>query len=81
MRYLEDRCLGRSCSGRHVLYLAVHDRRIKAVFSQVGGMESQVVVTNEEQAAKTLDEATSRTRGLPMPHIVHLTTLQSLWHV
>ena len=20
-------------------------------------------------------------RGLPMPHIVHLTTLQSLWHV
>ena len=46
-----------------MLYLAVHDRRIKAVFSQVGGMESQVVVTNEEQAAKTLDEATSRTRG------------------
>ena len=54
---------GSSYSGGHVLYAAAHDRRVKAVFSQVGGMDSRFVVANDEQATRTLDEATRRTRG------------------
>ncbi len=54
---------GSSYSGGHVLYAAAHDRRVKAVFSQVGGMDSRFVVANPEQAARTLDEATRRARG------------------
>ena len=59
---------GSSYSGGHVLYVAAHDKRVKAVFSQVGGMDSRFVVANEERIAQTLDEATRRSRGdLPYP--------------
>ena len=59
---------GSSYSGGHVLYVAAHDRRVKAVFSQVGGMDSRFVVASEEGKARTLDEATRRARGkLPYP--------------
>ncbi|MCY4593695.1 MAG: alpha/beta fold hydrolase [Bryobacterales bacterium] len=54
---------GSSYSGGHVLFAAAHDKRVKAVFSQVGGMDSRFVVANDEQAAQTLDEATRRARG------------------
>ncbi|MDE0127143.1 MAG: prolyl oligopeptidase family serine peptidase [Bryobacterales bacterium] len=59
---------GSSYSGGHVLYVAAHDKRAKAVFSQVGGMDSRFVVASEEGKARTLDEATRRARGeLPYP--------------
>ncbi len=59
---------GSSYSGGHVLYVAAHDKRVKAVFSQVGGMDSRFVVANGNQAARTLGEATRRARGeLPYP--------------
>lgn len=59
---------GSSYSGGHVLYAAAHDSRVKAVFSQVGGMDSRFVVASKEARAQTLKEATQRTRGeLPYP--------------
>lgn len=59
---------GSSYSGGHVLYVAAHDKRVKAVFSQVGGMDSRWVVANQERTEQTLDEATRRSRGdLPYP--------------
>ena len=54
---------GSSYSGGHVLFAAARDKRVKAVFSQVGGMDSRFVVANDEQASRTLDEATKRARG------------------
>lgn len=59
---------GSSYSGGHVLYVAAHDKRVKAVFSQVGGMDSRFVIASKEARARTLDEATRRARGeLPYP--------------
>ena len=59
---------GSSYSGGHVLYAAAHDHRVKAVFSQVGGMDSRFVAASEAARARTLQEATQRTRGeLPYP--------------
>ena len=59
---------GSSYSGGHVLYAAAHDRRVKAVFSQVGGMDSRFVVSSQGARAQTLKEATQRARGeLPYP--------------
>jgi len=59
---------GSSYSGGHVLYAAAHDHRVKAVFSQVGGMDSRFVVASDEARARTLKEATQRARGqLPYP--------------
>ena len=59
---------GSSYSGGHVLYVAAHDKRMKAVFSQVGGMDSRFLVNSDAARARTLDEATRRTRGeLPYP--------------
>ncbi len=59
---------GSSYSGGHVLYVAAHDKRVKAVFSQVGGMDSRFVVANQERTEQTLEEATRRSRGdLPYP--------------
>lgn len=59
---------GSSYSGGHVLYAAAHDQRVKAVFSQVGGMDSRFVVASGEARVRTLKEATQRARGqLPYP--------------
>lgn len=59
---------GSSYSGGHVLYAAAHDQRVKAVFSQVGGMDSRFVVASDEARARTLKEAAQRARGqLPYP--------------
>ena len=59
---------GSSYSGGHVLYAAAHDDRVKAVFSQVGGMDSRFVVASDNARAQTLKEATQRARGqLPYP--------------
>ncbi len=59
---------GSSYSGGHVLYAAAHDKRVKAVFSQVGGMDSRFVLRGEDQTNRTMDEATRRARGeLPYP--------------
>ena len=51
---------GSRYSGGHVLYVAARDKRVKAVFSQVGGMDSRSVVAGELEAAWTLNEATRR---------------------
>lgn len=70
---------GSSYSGGHVLYVAAHDRRVKAVFSQVGGMDSRFVVANKEQTARTLDEANRRARGelaYPAPGAVEVGALR-----
>ena len=59
---------GSSYSGGHVLHAAAHDKRVKAIFSQVGGMDSRFVVAGEAARERTLDEATLRARGeLPYP--------------
>ncbi len=59
---------GSSYSGGHVLYVAVHDKRVKAVYSQVGGMDSRFIIKDSAEKEKTLKEATARTRGkLPYP--------------
>ena len=59
---------GSSYSGGHVLYAAAHDHRVKAVFSQVGGMDSRFVAATDDARARTLKEATQRARGqLPYP--------------
>ncbi len=59
---------GSSYSGGHALYAAAHDDRVKAVFSQVGGMDSRFVVASDDARARTLTEATQRARGqLPYP--------------
>lgn len=70
---------GSSYSGGHVLYAAAHDRRVKAVFSQVGGMDSRFVVANAEQKSRTLAEATRRARGelaYPAPGAVEVGALR-----
>ena len=54
---------GSSYSGGHVLWAAAHDKRVKALFSQVGGMDSRFVVATPEEEQKTLQQATQRARG------------------
>lgn len=70
---------GSSYSGGHVLYVAAHDERVKAVFSRVGGMDSRSVVASEQAAAWTLNEATRRARGAlayPEPGAVEVGALR-----
>ena len=70
---------GSSYSGGHVLYAAAHDHRVKAVFSQVGGMDSRFVVASDEARARTLMEATQRARGqltYPEPGAVEVGALR-----
>ena len=72
---------GSSYSGGHVLYVAAHDKRVKAVFSQVGGMDSRFVVADEERTTQTLDEATRRARGdlaYPEPGAVEVGALRGV---
>lgn len=54
---------GSSYSGGHVLWVAAHDKRVKAIFSQVGGMDSRFVVATPEAEKQTLTDATRRARG------------------
>ena len=54
---------GSSYSGGHVLWAAAHDKRVKTLFSQVGGMDSRFVVATPEEERKTLEQATKRSRG------------------
>ena len=70
---------GSSYSGGHVLYAAAHDHCVKAVFSQVGGMDSRFVVASDEARARTLKEATQRARGqlqYPAPGAVEVGALR-----
>jgi len=70
---------GSSYSGGHVLYAAAHDKRVKAVFSQVGGMDSRFVVSTDEALARTLGDATKRARGellYPEPGAVEVGSLR-----
>ena len=54
---------GSSYSGGHVVYVAAHDLRVKAIFSQVGSMDSRFVIMNGVQRAITYKQGTARTRG------------------
>lgn len=54
---------GSSYSGGHVLWAAAHDKRVKAIYSQVGGMDSRFVVATPEAEKETLEQATKRARG------------------
>ncbi len=70
---------GSSYSGGHVLYAAAHDQRVKAVFSQVGGMDSRFVAASDEARSRTLKEATQRARGqrpYPEPGAVEVGALR-----
>jgi len=70
---------GSSYSGGHVLYAAAHDQRVKAVFSQVGGMDSRFVAASDEARSRTLMEATQRARGqrpYPEPGAVEVGALR-----
>ena len=52
---------GSSYAGGHVIYAAAHDPRVKALVSQVGGMDSRPATEADRQRA--LAEATKMTRG------------------
>ena len=70
---------GSRYSGGHVLYVAARDKRVKAVFSQVGGVDSRFVVASEQAAAWTLNEAKRRARGAlayPEPGAVEVDALR-----
>ena len=54
---------GSSYSGGHVLYVAAHDPRVKAIVSQVGAFDSRWVITDPKEAQITYDEEMRRARG------------------
>jgi len=54
---------GSSYSGGHVVWVAAHDPRVRAIFSQVGQMDSRFVVTDPAQRTMTTKQATARSRG------------------
>jgi len=60
---------GTSYSGGHVVYVAAHDPRIKAIVSQVGAIDSRPKAQStlsgsvEEQTRLAQEEATKRARG------------------
>src|SRR5215471_16421366 len=60
---------GSSYSGGHVVYVAAHDPRIKAIVSQVGAEDSRPPAqlgtfgTVDQQTQTAYDEATKRARG------------------
>src|SRR5262249_16537155 len=60
---------GTSYSGGHVVYVAAHDPRIKAIVSQVGAEDSRPAAqlssfgTVEQQTQVAYEEATKRARG------------------
>jgi dienelactone hydrolase len=55
---------GSSYSGGHVVYAAARDPRVKATVSQVPALDSRFVIQPAAARAKTLDEATQRSRGV-----------------
>lgn len=54
---------GSSYSGGHVVYAAARDPRVRALVSQVPGMDSRWVVAGAVARAQTQAEATRRARG------------------
>ncbi len=54
---------GSSYGGGHVLYVAARDTRIKALVSQVGGMDSRWVTADPQLRALTYQQGTARARG------------------
>jgi uncharacterized protein len=59
---------GSSFSGGLVVWAAERDPRVKAIHSQVGAMDGRFVISNEQERAKTYQEATKMARGeLPYP--------------
>ena len=54
---------GSSYAGGHVVYAAARDHRVKALVSQVPGLDSRFVVQTPEDRKKTFSEATQRARG------------------
>jgi dienelactone hydrolase len=54
---------GTSYSGGHVVYAAAKDPRVRALVSQVGAMDSRMVVATPAEREKTYAEATARARG------------------
>lgn len=54
---------GSSYSGRHVLYVAARDAPIKALVSQVGGMDSRFVTADPQLRTLTYQQGTARAQG------------------
>jgi len=71
---------GTSYSGGHVVHVAAHDPRIRAVVSQVGYMDSRSAITRDpELLARAYSEATRRARGelgYPEPRVREVGDLQ-----
>lgn len=58
---------GSSYSGGHVVYVAAYEPRIKAVVSQVGGMDSRWVTGDQTNREITYAEGSKRAHGEPYP--------------
>jgi dienelactone hydrolase len=54
---------GSSFSGGLVVWAAERDPRVKALHSQVGSLDGRFVVMNDQERARTYDEATKMARG------------------
>ena len=54
---------GSSYGGGHVLYVAARDTRVKALVSQVGGMDSRWVTADPRLRELTYQQGTGRARG------------------
>lgn len=54
---------GSSYGGGHVLYVAARDARVKALVSQVGGMDSRFVTASPQLRDLTHRQGTARARG------------------
>jgi dipeptidyl aminopeptidase/acylaminoacyl peptidase len=54
---------GSSFSGGLVVWAAERDPRVKALHSQVGSLDGRFVVMNDQERAKTYEEATKMARG------------------
>ena len=54
---------GSSFSGGLVVWAAERDPRVKALHSQVGSLDGRFVIANEQERARTYEEATKMARG------------------
>jgi uncharacterized protein len=70
---------GSSFSGGLVVWAAERDPRVRALHSQVGALDGRFVIANEQERAKTYEEATRMARGeigYPQPGIKVLGNLR-----
>ena len=62
---------GSSYSGGHVIYVAAHDQRVRAVVSQVGGMDSRPRPGQEQPGRDAATRMARGEAGYPAPRASH----------